>query len=139
MEEKELPPPLTISEAFGKMGEALQDDPPSLREILDEMSGGKKTVLGVPTTQQREWDERIKVGDVVYIAYTPIQCGVVTKVEKLPDSFFTLVTFVGLKKTWTEWSSALNDYTKLVADHKRKYDRHKKTLKALEELGSNPR
>ncbi len=127
MEEKELPRALTTEEAFsGLLDYKLAQ---TLKELRQETR--RTPVEGVSENQPKMWDERIKVGDVVYIAYAPVQCGVVRKVEKVPDSFFTLVTFVGLKKTWTEWSFALNDFRELVADHKRKYDRHNKILKAL--------
>ena len=141
MEEKELPRPLTLDEAFGRLrfykqdtrevAEALQDAQTG-EELLEEMRNN--SVLGVPENQPGVWDERIKVGDVVYRSYTPIQCGVVTKVVPNPNGYFSEVTFVGLKKTWTKDSSMLNDFTQLVADHKRKYDNQNKTLKALKRM-----
>ncbi len=138
MEEKELPRALTTEEAFGglldykqdigKVADALQDAQ-TIEELLEEM--GRTPVEGVPAGRPEGWDERIKVGDVVYVSYTPVQCGVVTEVVQNPDGYFSQVTFVGLKKTWTMDSSGLRDFTELVADHKRKYERHKKTLKTL--------
>lgn len=138
MEEKELPRALTTEEAFSglldykqntsEVADALQDAE-TIEELLETMRS--TPVKGVPAGRSAGWDESIKVGDVVYVAYSPIQCGVVTEVIPNPNGYFSEVTFVGLKKTWTKSSSWLNDYTELVADHKRKYNRHNKTLKAL--------
>lgn len=77
------------------------------------------------------------VGALVYEAYTPAKCFKV--IEDLGlcagSSFFHNLRVKNLKGIESVKSSAgLNDFEELVADHKRKYDRHLATLEKLKAL-----
>lgn len=85
------------------------------------------------------------VGALVYEAYSTVKCGKVIedlgpqKVTKLHGETF-VSTFHDLRVRWLKGgesivsSSKLNNFEELVEDHRRKLERHMKTLEALKLL-----
>lgn len=85
--------------------------------------------------------QRIKegtiVGALVYEAYTPAKCGKVLEDLGPTGSGYFHRLKVRLLKNGEEkiyGSGILNDFEELIADHKRKYERHLATLEKLKAL-----
>ncbi len=115
MEGKELPAPLTTAEM--------------VREFID----GKTSTVVLDVSEQTDSPEPecpFKVGDAVYMYGSPVQCGVIVAMEQ-NGKYFRTVSIRGLKKNWSCSTAELMDFRRLVADHKRKYEKFKAVLDEL--------
>ena len=83
-----------------------------------------------------------KVGDIVYLAYTPVKCGRIIEIipgkeyEKWPGEFEPAVLKIKTLKgdIITHGELSVYPYRRLVEDHKRKYEKHAAVLAKLEAL-----
>lgn len=90
-------------------------------------------------TEQTRW----KIGDLVYLAYSPVQCGKVVGIEtreeiswegKPFDTFYLQVKMLKSGEVITESVFSWRDFRALVEDHLRKFRKHNETLSKLETL-----
>ena len=83
-----------------------------------------------------------KVGDIVYLAYTPVKCGRVIEViqgkeyEQWPGEFEPATLKIKTLKgdIITHGELSVHHYRKLVEEHRRKYEKHSAILAKLETL-----